>query len=222
MCAAPTPLQYARRAVVGCMLLLVAPHKLASVALRFDVGSAVILGGVAAALGAGLLLSAQAAPAGEPFMSLSDYLAGYLVVGAVLGVACFLVAVPVLALCASLGYASSSRILARPRACVVALTPWALLPAWTFWCAIVALHNVDRGDFVRSSPAWVDSPALAIPAHPLWGFTLGAAGVVACLHGLREVHRLVKARSRACRACGYDLTGLTTRICPECGKRSAA
>lgn len=50
-------------------------------------------------------------------------------------------------------------------------------------------------------------------AIPVWPLPL--LSLVLCIHHARRYSR--SARPRACKACGYPLTGLPTAICPECG-----
>lgn len=44
-----------------------------------------------------------------------------------------------------------------------------------------------------------------------------ATGLAAVFHGPRVLRQLLHRRKGCCRACGYDLTGNTTGVCPECG-----
>ena len=55
-------------------------------------------------------------------------------------------------------------------------------------------------DFQRGVPLWMPFIALVIPTALLWWRD----------HRLPEGH---------CQSCGYDLTGNTSGVCPECGER---
>jgi hypothetical protein len=110
---------------------------------------------------------------------------------------------------------------------------WPLPALWCEWREVLT----GSGGFIRvegpeggfdltlsASPMRMGAdPYRALPWRPVW---LGLAGDTACfgsvwfavlmLPGARRTFRL---RRGLCAACGYDLTGKTTGVCPECGAK---
>ena len=52
---------------------------------------------------------------------------------------------------------------------------------------------------------------------PMWLLMVPAILLVTVAWLLSSLRRAVRSRAGRCRACGYDLTGNTSGICPECG-----
>jgi hypothetical protein len=72
-------------------------------------------------------------------------------------------------------------------------------PWWRLWAF--------GGSFYAAMPIWPLCVAVGIPAGVLW---------------LRSYSQKRSAGARACRECGYDLTGNVSGRCPECGRRISA
>jgi hypothetical protein len=53
-------------------------------------------------------------------------------------------------------------------------------------------------------------------------YPLAAAAVLPCLWAVSESRRRRRAVRGRCDACGYDLTGNASGVCPECGRESDA
>jgi hypothetical protein len=78
-------------------------------------------------------------------------------------------------------------------------------------------------------PLWrltIAGRKVALPVFPAWrGLLLNtslyafAALLVAC--ALSRARRSYRRRRGQCRACGYDLVGIVSNICPECGALSS-
>ena len=111
-------------------------------------------------------------------------------------------------------------------------------------CALRTVYECDpfgmRPDAVFEPglevPAWLARPVYAptlgssasqfprplLPLHPIpLGFTLDTLFYAALLAALflapPRLRRFLRLRRGLCPACGYDLAGNTTGICPECG-----
>jgi hypothetical protein len=77
----------------------------------------------------------------------------------------------------------------------------------------------------RSTGAWYDPRAL--PLTPIWpGFVvdwaIATGTVVAAWDGPRLLRRKLRLRAGRCLSCGYDLRGLGSVPCPECGRITPA
>jgi hypothetical protein len=74
----------------------------------------------------------------------------------------------------------------------------------------------DRGTSLHPR-AFVLNAAERLWHAPTWlGLCIGLAAAVALAVGI-YLHGHPRLAPGACRACGYDMTGLSTAICPECG-----
>jgi hypothetical protein len=93
-------------------------------------------------------------------------------------------------------------------------------PGLSTWAAPIArAPGIDGG--VGPISLFSSAPVV-IPVIPMWpGVAIDAgiygAGLFALWRGVRLV-RPARARGlQRCSKCGYDLSGLTSRMCPECG-----
>lgn len=77
-----------------------------------------------------------------------------------------------------------------------------------------ARDRLSLSCFRSERGSWGGSATLDLP---LW--VLAGMGVVASYFGVRGLRR---KRAGCCGACGYDLGGLLSGRCPECGERSGA
>jgi hypothetical protein len=69
--------------------------------------------------------------------------------------------------------------------------------------------------------------AVVIPYTPYWpGLAINsaafAATILALMRGFHVARRHTRGRANRCVSCGYDLRGLTSRACPECGVATRA
>lgn len=101
--------------------------------------------------------------------------------------------------------------------------PTALSLGWSGWLDLERNYvRAPRGSWPTVPPLVTSSPysiGLNVNALPLM-LSLGVAGVSGILL-LLSCRWLIRWTTLAnvCRRCGYDLTGLTSGICPECGFR---
>jgi hypothetical protein len=93
-----------------------------------------------------------------------------------------------------------------------------------------AIYRIDWGVQLKSDTTTNSRNSLAdvrvVPWRPIWtGLLLNTAIFSAAWWALLLVPRTIIARRRSrrgvCPKCGYDLAGLATAVCPECGTASA-
>jgi hypothetical protein len=89
-----------------------------------------------------------------------------------------------------------------------------------------AAYRIDRGVPLAQDTTLGSRNSLAdlemVPWRPVWsGLIVDVAFYGSLWWCVLLAHRTVAARRRlrkgACPACGYDMTGLEARVCPECG-----
>jgi hypothetical protein len=71
------------------------------------------------------------------------------------------------------------------------------------------------------------SQSVVIPLHPFWRGVAAdsafyAVAWAALFYPVGAIRRRLRRRTGDCRRCGYNLSGNTTGVCPECGKGAAA
>ncbi len=88
------------------------------------------------------------------------------------------------------------------------------------WDTDVPAWGAQRNDFGRFfwAPRWSSGPGSMLVMLPLW-IPLLLTGLLTLWFGLR--FRRPAGRTNLCE-CGYDLTGNTTGVCPECGRTVGA
>ncbi len=101
------------------------------------------------------------------------------------------------------------------------------------WCDGQIQRNIGAGTRAYVLDLWraqttpqpglnLPEPTVFIAGLPGWFFAISGLACLA-LPALAARNRRKRLRwTRYCRACGYDLTGNATRICPECGVRLPA
>jgi hypothetical protein len=77
-----------------------------------------------------------------------------------------------------------------------------------------ARHRLSLSCFKSEHGSWGGSATVDLPLWPLAG-----VGVIASYFGLRGLSR---KGAGCCRGCGYDLRGLSSGACPECGRTADA
>jgi len=76
---------------------------------------------------------------------------------------------------------------------------------------MVASMQANRGRRIGSSESY-----WAVTC-PMWVLMVPAILLVPVSWAVSTLRRAVRSRAGRCRSCGYDLTGNTSGVCPECG-----
>lgn len=108
---------------------------------------------------------------------------------------------------------------------VVALIALPLATAgWGSWLAMVVTLGIAVGFSVLTGSLYggavvmwfIGTPAAMCVTHRMFK-RVRATGLRSGILGVRE-EQLKRIRSGVCFFCGYDLSGLSAAVCPECGK----
>ncbi len=210
--------------------LLYSPLSLPTVAAKCRTRTAALFGIAACSLDCGSVLSGVATGMGEPYPDLGSF------VEHILASALGLSAIFALIMCGlALIFISptiiapwfTGRVLHKPsvvtelRFRIFCLSPACLLLPSALWGILSGLAYAQSPSFGLGSgkPAWLMSPLITSFGSGWWLFVGVALLVVICALALRQVPDLAGMLQRpTCQACGYDLTGNVSGVCPECGK----
>lgn len=96
-------------------------------------------------------------------------------------------------------------------ACLTTLATWALLP-------LVVMASVLTAWWVLYAALPVTDPVLTTTSAA----TLNLAVFLPLYYyARRDIEQRTRASTQRCEACDYDLTGISSRVCPECGTSTA-
>src|SRR5262249_51018352 len=96
-----------------------------------------------------------------------------------------------------------------------------LAPLFALWWTAAVLHALSApGVSITwgAKPAWIGGDLIAWAGSPAALAGLGAAAIaggVLTWHGATAL--LARTEPGICDACGYNLAGLGSDVCPECG-----
>jgi hypothetical protein len=204
--------------------LLWAPFSLARVACRVSTPTSALVGLLAICFQVGVLINGMGASIGEPYRDLNHY---YFMAALHAPIFVFagslfwlLIAIPYKIVAFSVG-----TILGREgkrgyfrRALLIA--PVCMIPPVTLGCMLLMLLPVQHPSFelISGKPSWVTSPwipraCLGGGVVLVWYFVTVVVVAVRRLPGV-----MATMAEDHCGACGYDLTGNESGICPECGR----
>jgi hypothetical protein len=86
--------------------------------------------------------------------------------------------------------------------------------AWEYWGALPAGLNMERPSGIQWLPS-VDHSSGIMVVVPIWMLLVVIAIPTAFLW-VRDRRRFPRGH---CQACGYNLTGNVSGVCPECGRK---
>lgn len=207
------------------LALVVWPGAAGRLAVGAGTLASLMAGMIAFGCGVGLVFSAKVVPTGEPFQDMSEYVltaatAAAIVAAGLSTIGGLVVVLPVWLALRHAARRGRSALAASVRAIFLTAVSFVLPVAMWWMCALLKYAQDPGFGFYTAAvkPVWVHSMFFTIAGFDFWillmMLTLLAAAVL-CAESARTIAGDLAAGH--CRRCGYDLSGLPTLVCPECG-----
>lgn len=200
--------------------LLWSPRSLAQVAISVSYAWVIPLGAAVIALEFAAIFGGGTGGLFEPYRDLGAYFEKHADMAITWAVIASLFCAPGAILFAAMFHDKHhTRLAAGCRA--VMLAPTCFMIPVLVWSVSIMLAQAQSSavGIVKPVPAWVMFPIFQFLGSPWWLLIMVLAGIALCFQAIREVKRTFPVPDApSCVQCGYFLTGLSERRCPECGK----